>query len=172
MRITHNLACTIADSLTQQNKAVVAKMRKEVDALVIGEYEQFIPLDIVRVAKSCPAWIKKTNHVYVRYLVNGSGEGYYAYTDKATIITRSGESLLKLNSKSPLRRKIINLEKANEELRNLRRQVISTVKELVTSTRVIEQFPETAPLFKGKMPTPASRQKIDLSELKAKLKKQ
>jgi hypothetical protein len=77
---------------------------------------------------------------------------------------------LKLNSKSSLRRKIINYEKAHEELRILKRQVVSTVKELVTSTRVIEQFPETAPLFKAKMPATASRPKIDLTELKAKLK--
>ena len=172
MRISHNLACSIADVLTQKNKDAVTKLRKEVEALVIAEYEHFIPTDVAKVAASCPSWIKKNNYVGVNYKVDGSHETFYAHAAKATIITKSGDSYLNLNSKSPLRRKIINCVKAQEALRDLRREVIGTVKELSTSAKVIEQFPETAPLFKVKKRLPAPKQTVDLSELKAKLKKQ
>jgi hypothetical protein len=172
MRINHNLACSIADLLTKNNKDALAKMLKEVDVAVINEYNQFVPTDLVKVASSCPAWIKKSNCICVIYPLDGSHEHYYAYADKATIITKSGEAILKVNSKSSLRKKVIGVTNAQLELRELRRQIITAVKDLGSSGKVIEQFPETATLFKAKKPVVAKEQKvIDLSELKSKLKK-
>jgi hypothetical protein len=175
MRITNELARTIADTLLAKSKQSNEKLRSEIDALAIAEYQLMVPQEIIKVSKSCPSWIAKADSVSVKYRVNGTLHHHRAYAEKGkkVIILKAGDDTLKVNTKSAIRRKIIKLKKAQDEYWKLRKETIQAMIALGSSKRVIEQFPETAPLFKVQPKyTPPPAQKTNLSGLKSKLQKQ
>lgn len=175
MRITQDLARKVADLLLLKSKQANEKLRTEIDTLAVAEYQCMVPEDIIKVSKTCPNWVAKTDSISVRYQVNGGVHHHRAYAEKGkrVIILKAGDDTLRLNTKSPIRRKIIKLEKAKDEYWKLRKETIQVIMNLGSSTKVIEQFSQTAPLFKA-LPkyTPPPVQKTNLSGLKAKLQKQ
>lgn len=175
MRISHELARTIATSLLSKSKEANEKLRAEIDAMAIAEYQLYIPLEILKVAQTCPSWVEKKDSISVQYRIDGGVHHHRAYTEKGkkSIILKAGDDTLKVNSKSGICRKLVRLQKAQDEYWKLRKETIQAIVDLGTSKRVIEQFPETAVLFKTqprRSPMPA--QKVNLSGLKKKLQKQ
>jgi hypothetical protein len=173
MRITKELASKIATVLTAKSKEAIEKLRKEIDALAIVEYQQSIPEEIKKVANSCPGWVEKTDRLNISYKFNGYLCWHDSYIDKQTIIKKAGYAKLSVNTKSPIRRRILALRELEANYRKLKNESAQVILNLATSKRVVEQFPETKSFFaENKQIPPPPAQKQNLYAIKSKLQKQ
>ena len=169
MRISHELAGDIANALTLKSKAANDKLRAEIEFLVFMAYTKKVPKEVVKMEKSFPDWVQKTGSIYVRYRIGDRNRTFITIL-KTKVITKGGDSDLKPSA--VIRKKILQLDKQEEELRALKKDTIRAILALGTTKRVLQQFPDAAPALKAKDKMPVVPWSGNVHDLKAKLQKQ
>lgn len=168
MRISRELARTIAVSLTDKLAKGIEQRRKDLDSEILQEHLKSIPKAIKDIDAAHPGWINRTKTITVRFSSQGRGIAYFVETEKDVI-----DHIKDLKAPNWIRKKIIGLRNEESKLRELKNEITRVVISLRTSKKVIEHFPETAPFFnEKKRAILAVHVKANLSNLKAKLQKQ
>lgn len=169
MRISHELANQISIALTQKSKAANDKLRAEIDLLVLMEYTKTIPKELVKLEKAFPDWVQKSGSIHIRYQI-GERHRHYFTAVKAKVITKAGSTEFKPSAST--KKKIIQFDKQEEALKELKKETSRAVLALGTAKRVLQQFPDSASVLKSKDSLPVVPVSVNVHDLKAKLQKQ
>jgi len=166
MRISYELARSIANGLTEKTKKTIENLQAEIDKLVIEEYDKKVPAMIRNAVKYFPEWVERTDSIRV---ICGQNYAYWVKC-KNKVIIKGGDAALRATG--TIKKKVLLLKATEEKLRQLRKETTSAIVSLGTSKRVIDQFPEAAIFFKDRQKLRAPLPKTNIIDLKAKLEKQ